>query len=66
MTGRELRERIDRLRTERGLRYIDVAELLGLSVPGLNHQMRGVNRVSRQTVLLLERLEAEQDQGRAA
>ena len=54
MTGTELRERIDRL----GLTYIQAAGLLGLSRAGLNHQMRGVHPVSRQTELLLAVLEA--------
>jgi transcriptional regulator with XRE-family HTH domain len=55
MTGTELRERIDRL----GLTYIEAARLLGLSRAGLNHQMRGVHPVSRQTEIVLERLEAD-------
>jgi hypothetical protein len=55
MTGAELRERIDRL----GLTYIEAARLLGLSRAGLNHQMRGVHPVSRQTEIVLERLEAD-------
>jgi transcriptional regulator with XRE-family HTH domain len=54
MTGTELRERIDRL----GLTYIEAARLLGLSRAGLNHQMRGVHPVSRQTEIVLEQLEA--------
>jgi hypothetical protein len=54
MTGTELRERIDRL----GLAYIEAARLLGLSRAGLNHQMRGVHPVSRQTEIVLEQLEA--------
>jgi hypothetical protein len=55
MTSTELRERIDRL----GLTYIEAARLLGLSRAGLNHQMRGVHPVSRQTEIVLERLEAD-------
>jgi transcriptional regulator with XRE-family HTH domain len=55
MTGTELRERIRRL----GLTYKAAAEKLGMSLPGLNHQMRGLRRVTRQTELLLERIEAE-------
>lgn len=55
MTGAELRERIDRL----GLTYIEAARLLGLSRAGLNHQMRGVHPVTRQTELLLERIEQD-------
>jgi hypothetical protein len=55
MTGDELRHRIDQL----GLYYTQAAKLLGLSLSGLHHQMRGDRPVSAQTVLLLERLEAE-------
>ena len=55
MTGNELRERVSRL----GLTYRAAAEKLGMSLPGLNHQMRGLRRVTRQTEMLLERLEAE-------
>jgi len=55
MTGNELRQRITRL----GLTYAKAAELLGLSLSGLNHQMRGERAVTRQTKMLLERLEAE-------
>jgi transcriptional regulator with XRE-family HTH domain len=66
MTGEELRERLDRLRARRGLLYKDVAPLLGLTLAGLNHQMRGVRAVTPPTVLLLERLEAEQDRADAA
>jgi hypothetical protein len=54
MTGNELRRRIDRLE----LTYTAAARLLGLSLAGLNHQMRGERPVSRQTELLLEKLEA--------
>jgi hypothetical protein len=53
MTSNELRERISRL----GLTYKVAAEKLGMSLPGLNHQMRGLRPVSRQTELLLEQLE---------
>jgi hypothetical protein len=56
MTGTELRERIDKL----GLTYGDAAERLGLSLAGLNHQMRGVRPVGRQTELLLECVERHQ------
>jgi hypothetical protein len=53
MKGSELRRRLDRL----GRTYIELAPLLGLSIHGLNHQMRGLRPVSRQTELLLEHLE---------
>jgi hypothetical protein len=53
MTGAELRRRIDRLK----LSYAAAAPKLGLSLPGLNHQMRGERAVSRQTALLLWGLE---------
>lgn len=56
MTGDELRRQIDRL----GLYYTDAAELLGLSLSGLHHQMRGERPVTRQTELLLKQLEANQ------
>jgi hypothetical protein len=65
MTGNELRERIDRL----GLPYVEAAPLLGLTISGLHHQMRGERPVTRQTELLLDRLEHERrgrpDPGRA-
>jgi hypothetical protein len=53
MDGAELRERIDRL----GLSYTEAAKRLGLSLAGLNHQMRGVHRVSQQTQIILMMLE---------
>ena len=53
MDGVELRQRLDRLRRP----YTRLAPLLGLSVDGLHHQMRGHRRVSRQTELLLDNLE---------
>jgi hypothetical protein len=55
MTGNELRQRIDRL----GLYYTEAARLLGLTMGGLHHQMRGERAVTRQTEMLLERLEAD-------
>jgi hypothetical protein len=55
MTGNELRQRIDQL----GLYYTEAARLLGLTMGGLHHQMRGERAVTRQTELLLERLEAD-------
>jgi hypothetical protein len=55
MTGNELRQRIDRL----GLYYTEAARLLGLTMGGLHHQMRGERAVSRQTEIILERLEAD-------
>jgi hypothetical protein len=53
MTGDELRARIQKL----GVSYTRAAELLGLSRPGLYHQLRGETPVSRRTVLLLAVLE---------
>jgi hypothetical protein len=61
MTGNELRQRIDRL----GLRYTEAARQLGLSTMGLHHQMRGERAVSRQTEMLLDRLEADRAAPRA-
>ena len=55
MNGNELRRRLDRL----GRPYTELAPLLGLSIDGLHHQMRGVRRVTRRTELLLENLERE-------
>jgi hypothetical protein len=57
MTGAELRSRIVRL----DLNYRAAADALGLSLAGLNHQMRGIRPVGRQTELLLERLEADHE-----
>jgi hypothetical protein len=53
MDGTELRRRLDRL----GRPYTELAPLLGLSIDGLHHQMRGYRRVTRRTELLLEQLE---------
>jgi hypothetical protein len=53
MTGDELRDRL----AELGLAFADAARRLGLSSPGLHHQLRGERPVSRQTELLLEVLE---------
>jgi hypothetical protein len=50
MTGNELRARIDKL----GLTYSEAADRLGLSLAGLNHQMRGIRPVGRQTEIILE------------
>jgi plasmid maintenance system antidote protein VapI len=55
MTGDQLRQRIRRL----GVTYTSAAALLGISRATLNHQMRGVYPVSRQTALLLAALERE-------
>jgi hypothetical protein len=55
MTGSDLRRRLNQL----GLSYSEAAQLLGLSLPGLNHQMRDVHPITRQTELLLERLEQQ-------
>ena len=59
MTGNELRTRIDQL----GLTYREAARLLGLTSGGLHHQMRGERAVTRQTALLLERLEQDRRGG---
>jgi hypothetical protein len=56
MTGDELRARIDRL----GLRYSEAAGRLGLTITGLQKQMRGERRVSRQTEIILGYLEKDQ------
>jgi hypothetical protein len=54
MTGEELRTAIKAL----GLTYREAAECLGLTLDGLNKQMRGVRPVGRQTELLLGYVEA--------
>jgi hypothetical protein len=54
MTPQELKFRLDRL----GLLRREAAEKLGLSLDGLNHQLRD-RPVSRQTELLLGHLEEE-------
>ena len=61
ISGDELRARIKHL----GLAYGRAAERLGLTLDGLNKQMRGVNAVSRQTALLLGYVEREQASERA-
>jgi len=53
MTGDELRDRLAKL----GMTFADAARRLGLSAPGLHHQLRGDRPVARQTELLLEVLE---------
>jgi hypothetical protein len=53
MTGTELRDRVDKL----GVTYGEAAERLGLSLAGLNHQMRGIRPVGRQTEIILDCLE---------
>jgi hypothetical protein len=60
MEGSELRRRLDRL----GITYTAAAARLGLTLAGLNHQMRGERPVSRQTELLLEHLETASAQPR--
>ena len=52
MNGDELRRRLDRL----GRHYTELAPLLGLSIDGLHHQMRGYRHVTRRTELLLDNL----------
>jgi hypothetical protein len=59
MDGDELRRRLDRL----GRPYTELAPLLGLSIDGLHHQMRGYRRVTRRTELLLAALEKGQRYG---
>ena len=59
ISGPELRARIDKL----GLTYTAAAAALGLTMDGLHKQMRGVRAVSRQTEIILERLEADQRAG---
>jgi hypothetical protein len=54
MSGDELRARIKRL----GITYARAAEQLGLSLDGLNKQMRGDHKVSRQTAIILVGLES--------
>jgi hypothetical protein len=51
--GDELRARIKRL----GLTYARAAEQLGLTLDGLNKQMRGDRKVGRQTEVILGHLE---------
>ena len=53
ISGAELRRRIDRL----GLNYIEAAPRLGLTVDGLQKQMRGARAVSRQTAVILGLIE---------
>ena len=55
MSGEELRARLKRL----GRSFKALAPLLGLSPDGLHKQMNGSRAVSRQTELLVERLEAD-------
>jgi transcriptional regulator with XRE-family HTH domain len=55
ISGEELRRRIDRL----GLTYSEAARRLGLTVDGLQKQMRGVRRIGRQTEIILGYIEKE-------
>jgi hypothetical protein len=55
LDGRELRRRIVAL----GMTFTAAAELLGLTLNGLQKQMRGSRKVSQQTRLLLECTERE-------
>jgi len=50
ISGPELRARIKRL----GLTYGQAAERLGLTLDGLNKQMSGARKVSRQTAIILD------------
>ena len=62
MTGEELRTAIKAL----GLTYREAAECLGLTLDGLNKQMRGVRPVGRQTELLLGYVEEAVERASAA
>ena len=53
ISGSELRQRVDQL----GLTYTAAAEQLGLTLDGLQKQMRGDRPVSRQTVIILDLIE---------
>jgi hypothetical protein len=53
ISGDELRARIKRL----GLTYAQAADRLGLTLDGLNKQMRGTRRVSRQSAIILDLIE---------
>jgi hypothetical protein len=53
ISGDELRARVKRL----GMTYARVAEQLGLTLDGLNKQMRGDRKVGRQTEIILGHLE---------
>ena len=57
MTEDELRQRIGRV----GVTFAEAAQQLGLSLSGLNHQMRGVRPVARQTARLIELLERDRE-----
>jgi hypothetical protein len=54
LSGDELRARIKRLE----ITYAEAAERLGLSLGGLNKQMHGTHKVSRQTATILAGLES--------
>jgi hypothetical protein len=53
IAGDELRARIKRL----GMTYARAADQLGLTLDGLNKQMRGDRKVGRQTEIILGHLE---------
>ena len=53
IAGSELRQRVDQL----GLTYTAAAKQLGLTLDGLQKQMRGDRPVSRQTVIILDLIE---------
>jgi len=53
ISGSELRQRVDQL----GLTYTAAAKRLGLTLDGLQKQMRGDRPVSRQTVIILDLIE---------
>jgi len=56
ISGDELRARVDRL----GSTYGKAAAQLGLTRDGLNKQMRGISKVSRQTEIILELIDEVQ------
>jgi len=53
ISGDELRGRIKHL----GLTYTLAADQLGLTIDGLNKQMRGDRKVSRQTEIIIDLME---------
>jgi hypothetical protein len=55
ISGSELRSRIDKI----GLTYTEAAKRLGLTLDGLQKQMRGARPVGRQTEIILDFLEKE-------
>jgi hypothetical protein len=62
ISGTELRTRIRRL----GITYAEAADRLGLSLGGLNKQMRGESRVTPRTEIILAGIERDLRKKRAA